>query len=188
LPAATPVTVKVPVLPLAILTLAGKLTIPAGTAARLIVTPPAGVGALSVIVPVTVFVRPTVWLLRASVIAGSVTFTVVKPGCRPDPVDEAIIDVLPGPTGVIVAVVVFDPCGIVTVVGALTTVESMTASLMLRPPGPAFIPVVIVRVPVALRSKSSGLGVNTIPEAVAVTVTVDGLLLENASLTINWTT
>jgi len=75
-----PVTVNEPVLPLGMLMLAGKLTIPTGTADRLTVIPPVGTGALSVMVPVTVFVMPTAVLLSVSVMFGSVTFTVPDPG------------------------------------------------------------------------------------------------------------
>jgi len=188
-PDLTPVTVNVPVVaPPAMLTLGGKVIIPLVSTPKATLIPFGGAGAVSVIVPVTVFVMPTLPALSVTVMPGWPTFTTVLPGWKPGAVAKMVVE--PVFNGVMVAVVLVDPSGTVTLGGAVTTLASKTERVIAWPPEPAAgaWARVIVKVPGALEERFSGLGVSVIGFAPAVIVTVEGTLSTNPSLTINWAT
>jgi hypothetical protein len=174
--------------PPAMLTLGGRVTIPLLSTPRATVIPLPGAGAVSVIVPLTVFVTPTLLELKVTAMPGWPTFTATLPGWKPEAVAKMVV--LPGFNGVMVAVVLVDPAGTVTVGGAVTTLESKTDRAITWPPEPGAGAVarVMVKVPGALEERFSGLGVRVIGFAPAVIVTVEGLLSTNPSFTINWAT
>ena len=103
------------------------LTIPAGKAARETDIPPGGAGALSVTVPLTVRVKPTVCAEKATDRLGVVTLTVAKPGRKPGM--DAEIRVTPWPVGVTVKVALVEFGGTVTVEGTVATVGTRLARL-----------------------------------------------------------
>jgi hypothetical protein len=185
-PAATPVTVNVPVvLPPEMFTLAGEVINPPGLADSETLVPASGAGALRVMVPLTVFETPTLFAVSETVIAGITTFTVAEPGWSP--AADAKTVVLPAPTGVTVTVTLMAFGGIVTLGGTVATVGSREVRLIAWPLAPAGDPIVTVRVPATL-NRFNGFGVSEMPVAVAVIVTVAGLLFVKPSFTTNWTT
>src|SRR5260370_32972748 len=117
------------------LTLGGRVTIPLLSTPKVTVIPLGGAGAVSVIVPVTVFVTPTLPALSVTVMPGWPTFTATLPGWKPGAAAKMVVE--PTFKGVMVAVVLVDPSGTVTVGGAVTTLVSKTERLITWPPQPA---------------------------------------------------
>src|SRR5258708_5234310 len=171
-PTAAPVTVKIPVLaPPGIFTGDGcRVTMPPGLAARLIEAPLEGAGALSVTVPFTVFVSPTVCASNASDMLVTATFTSTRSGLYP--VAEAKRDALPmTPVGVTCTVAVVPPGGIKMFGWTVATL----VWVMVRFPAPKVV-------------RLSGFGVSVMMVGAVAMVTVAGLLFVIPSLTINCTT
>src|SRR5260370_16165726 len=116
------------------LTLGGKVTIPLLSTPKATVVPVAGAGALSVIVPVTVFVMPTLPELKLTAIPGWPTLTGTLPDWKPGAVAKSVVE--PTFKGVMVAVVLVDPSGMVTVGGRETILVSKTERVIAWPPEP----------------------------------------------------
>lgn len=187
-PKAAPVMLNVAVvLPALIATAGGVVTIPVGTDDSETVIPFVGAGALRVMVPFIVCVNASVCESTFRVMTGVATFTVAVPGKRGAP--NAVIVVLPTPTGVMVTFAPELPWGTFTFGGAVAAFVLLLVKLMSWPPWPAGADRVTVRVPPAFVARFSGLGVSVmVGAAAAIMFTVAGLLGANRSLTINCTT
>src|SRR5713226_3989619 len=119
-PKLEPVMLNVPVvLPAAIGTLGGVLTIPAGSDPSETLIPPVGAGALRVIVPFIVCVIASEDESTLRLMTGVATFTVAVPGTRGAP--NAVIVALPTPVGVTVMFAPRLPWGTVTLAGTVAT-------------------------------------------------------------------
>src|SRR5664280_467119 len=169
-----PVTVNVPVVPPeGIVTLVvDSETNPFLSSESSMVTPVAGAGEFSVMVPVTVFPTPTLLEPSVSVMTPGTTSISPKSGLKPG--DEAVMIVDPTLSGVIVTAALNAPVGTVTDGGAVATVGSSAESVTTWPLPPAAVPSVTVKVP-GLPTRVSGFGesVMVLPAGiVAVIVTV----------------
>ena len=183
-PAASPVTVnKPPVLPAGIVTVAGcTSTIPLLLADRLTTVPVLGAAALRATVPLIVRPIPSVPVASVTVMLGTATFTVARPGRKPG--TEALIVVLPMACGVTVTFTPVAFSGTVALSGTLATPGSRLARLTGWPPAPAGPVSVTVSVP-GSRYRFNGLGVSVTAMASPVIVTVTGELFVNPSFTMS---
>src|SRR6516225_5067991 len=163
-----------------------RLTNPVLSSESPMFTPVPAAGELSVIVPVTVFPTPTVLELNVSVMMAWLTLIVADPGLKP--AAEARILVLPTLTGVIVALVLVVPAGIVTVGGAVATEGSRTVRVITWPLAPAGNPNVTVIVPTLVMRLSGSGASEMVLAGAAVIVTVEGTLSWIPSFTINCAT
>ena len=100
---------------------------------------------------------------------------------------DAMMVVLPTPTGVTVTLAPVELCGMVTLGVTVATLESRLASATTKPPAGAGPPRVTARLPGAWK-RSSGFGVSAIVIDCAEIVTVAGALFVNPSFTISCTT
>jgi hypothetical protein len=185
-PVATPVTVKVPVEPVAMVTLDGTVTIPFGLALRNTTTPAGGTGPDRVMVPFVLDPEPTTVESSANVMPTTDTFTATLAGTRPEA--PARMNALPGKPDVRVTVALVAPSEIVMLEGTDAILVSVLNRLTLTPPGPAGPPSVTVRAPEEFVARFSGLGPNVIVLTPAEIVTVLGLLFANPLFTISCAT
>jgi hypothetical protein len=170
-----PTTLKVPTeLPPGIFRLGGSVIIPGLSTESVTVTPEGGADAFRVTVPFIDFVTPTVVESNDNVRAEAPTLIVALPGLKPEAVPKIVVE--PCPTGVIEAVVLVEPSGIVTEAGAVATVGSKTVSVIFWPPlpGAGAAPMATVSCPGPFeRFSGSGDSMITGP-LLAVIVSVDG--------------
>lgn len=183
-PNSMPVMLNVPVVePLAIETLLGIVTCPVPDCERVTVNPVDGAGVFKVIVPLPPALSPTT-VGKLSEIAGVKTFTVVVALVKP--VAEAVIVVLPAPTGVTVMFAVVAPEATVTFAGTVAALVLLLCKLITCPLEPAAADKVRVSIPVLLVATLNGLGPSVmLAVELAVTITVTGVELPYRSLTIS---
>ena len=158
-----------------------KVTEPVGLQDSATVVPLAGAGAFKLIVPVMLRPKPTVVEPKLTVIEGAVTDTVALIDAYPEAV--ARIDVLPTASGVTVTFALATPAGMVTVEGTEMILESNPLRLTIVDPELVGFKVT-VSVPGELY-RARTLGARVIWALPATTVTVEGLLVEYGSETIN---
>jgi hypothetical protein len=133
-------------------------------------------------------VKPTVSDGSVIETLGGATLIVAAPEEKPgaDAVTLLMPMTLPATT-VMFAPMAFS--GMVAVAGTVASCELLAERYTTSPPGPAGAGSIIVSVPIALNPKFRGLGVSVIADVVAAVITtVEGLLIERASLTISCTT